>query len=74
MGTIIPLYKNKGSRMDPDNYRGITLLSCVGKLFTAAINERLKFLRFSKVRVTWAKNRQAFVPVFQPWTTSGHST
>ena len=31
--------------MDPNNYRGITLLSCIGKLFTAIINSRLtKFL------------------------------
>ena len=37
----MPLYKNKGSIDDPDNYRGITLLSCVGKLFTAVLNERL---------------------------------
>ena len=37
----MPLYKNKGPVDDPDNYRGITLLSCLGKLFTAVINERL---------------------------------
>ena len=41
-GLIVPLYKNKGSLKDPDNYRGITLLSCVGKLFTAALNNRVK--------------------------------
>ena len=41
IGMIKPLYKKKGSINDPDNYRGITLLSCVGKLFTACINSRL---------------------------------
>lgn len=41
LGTIIPIYKHKGSQSDPNNYRGITLLSCIGKLFTACINERL---------------------------------
>ena len=41
LGTIHPLYKNKGSVSDPDNYRGITLLSCTGKLFTTCLNHRL---------------------------------
>ena len=39
-GLIMPLYKNKGSHKDPDNYRGITLLSCLGKLFTACLSDR----------------------------------
>ena len=38
---ILPLYKNKGDINNPDNYWGITLLSCIGKLFTAVINSRL---------------------------------
>ena len=41
IGVIIPIYKNKGASDNPDNYRGITLLSCVGKLFTALLNKRL---------------------------------
>ena len=36
-GIIKPIYKNK----DPDNYRDITLPSCLGTLFTSIINERL---------------------------------
>ena len=40
-GFMITLYKGKGSQLDPENYRGITLLSCVGKLFTSIVNNRL---------------------------------
>ena len=38
---IQPIYKGKGSANDPDNYRGISLISCVAKIFTAVINNRL---------------------------------
>ena len=38
---IKPIYKNKGDTLNPENYRPITLLSCLGKLFTAVLNERL---------------------------------
>ena len=37
------IYKNKGATTNPDNYRGITLLSCLGTLFTAVLNKRLNY-------------------------------
>ena len=45
IGLIVSIYKKKGSQFNPSNYRGITLLSCLGKLFTMCINVRLtKFI------------------------------
>ena len=38
---IWPICKNKGDPNDPNNYRGISLLSCFGKLFTSCLNRRL---------------------------------
>ena len=51
VGVILPLFKNKGSVNDVNNYRGITLLSVIGKLFTSAINHRLnKYLENKSAR------------------------
>ena len=40
-GSIVPIYKNKGDPANADNYRGITVLICFGKLFTCILNNRL---------------------------------
>ena len=37
---ITPIFKS-GTKMEPNNYRGISLLSCLGKLFAAILNQRL---------------------------------
>lgn len=39
-GIIVPIFK-EGEKKNVDNYRGITLLSVVGKLYTSILNERL---------------------------------
>jgi hypothetical protein len=36
IGNIKPIYKNKGDKMNPKNFRPITILSCLSKLFTAS--------------------------------------
>ena len=41
IGHIKPIYKNKGNESDPQNYRPITLLSCLGKVFTSILSCRL---------------------------------
>ena len=45
---IIPLFK-KSDDSDPDNYRGISLLSIVSKVFTGILNKRL---------YAWAENEE----------------
>ena len=40
MGYITPIFKS-GDRFDSSNYRGITIMSCVGKLFNSILNNRL---------------------------------
>ena len=45
---IVPVYK-KGSKLDCLNYRGISLVSVVGKVFARVLNERVKGLTVGKV-------------------------
>jgi hypothetical protein len=48
IGLINPIYKQKGSSLDPKNYRGVTLLSCLGKLFISCVNTRLTMYVISR--------------------------
>ena len=50
-GEIIPLHK-KGDKNNVDNYRGITLLSTLGKLFSRILNNRLS---------TWAETFSVYI-------------
>ena len=50
-GYIVPLHK-KGNRDDVNNYRGITLLSVLGKLFSRLLNNRL---------IEWAETYQVYI-------------
>ena len=62
-GYIVPLHK-KGSINDIDNYRGITLLSVLGKLFTRILNNRLS---------DWAENYHVLIEAqagFRPGTST----
>ena len=56
---IAPIYK-KGSKADPSNYRGISLLSCFGKLFLSILNNRL--MEFTIKNNILSKNQLGFLP------------
>ena len=49
-GIICSIFKG-GIKNNPGNYRGISLLSCISKIFTGIINKRL---------VSWTEKRKLF--------------
>ena len=61
---VVPLWKGKGSKMDVNNYRGIALQQCVGKVFVKIITKRLK---------TWC-NKEEVLTEFQAGFRSEYST
>jgi hypothetical protein len=58
-GIIFPLHKHD-SRLDPSNYRPITLLSVVGKLFGVIVNARMS--AFSEATGTLSDEQGGFRP------------
>ena len=57
-GMIVPIYKD-GQRLDPSNYRGITISSCFGKLFLTILNDRL--MGFAKSKNLLDKSQLGFI-------------
>ena len=62
--SLIPIFKNKGDLIDQGNYRDITLVSTLGKIFTKMINDRLE--RFPNTNDISKDNQAGF--------RKGHST
>jgi hypothetical protein len=58
VGYIKLIYKNKGDKLDPKNFRPITILCCVSKLFTTILNERLN--KFSDDFLILCENQTGF--------------
>ena len=56
---INPIHK-KGSKLDPENYRGISLLSCLGKFFSAILNQRLS--KFTIENGILSQEQLGFIP------------
>ena len=54
-----PIHK-KGSKMDPDNYRAISLLCCLSKFFVAILNARL--LKYAIENNIIHKSQLGFMP------------
>ena len=38
---MVPILKTKGPKSDPNSYRGVTLNSCISKMFSVILNNRL---------------------------------
>ena len=62
-GILTPIHKG-GSRYDPINYRGITVLNSIGKIFTSVLQSRL---------LVWAEER-SLIPESQFGFRSNRST
>ena len=56
VGLIKPNYKQKGEKDNPENYRPITLVICIGKLFAGILSNRL---------YTYVKNNDIFFQILK---------
>ncbi len=67
-GFLLPLYK-KGEKEKPNNYRGISITSCLGKLFSRLLSMRLlNYLELNKTmscyQIGFAKNKRTSDHIF----------
>ena len=63
-GLIFPLFKG-GDKLSTDNYRGISLLSIIGKLYASILNQRL--LQWCEKRRKFGEEQAGFRPPEQQW-------
>jgi hypothetical protein len=71
---IHPIYKGRGNREKPGNYRGISLLSVCGKIFSGTLARRLRdwlinHKRLSRFQVGFIKGKQTMDNTFVIKTT-----
>ena len=59
MGYLNPICKS-GVRSDPSNYRGITKMSCIGKLFNSLLNTCTRLYEYLTGNYVISKRRLAF--------------
>ena len=64
IGNVCPIYKGKGSKSDPDNYRPITVLSVIARLFEKLIHKQL----FPYFNDYLYKNQSGFRPKYSTQT------
>ena len=68
LGLISPTYKS-GEKLDPDDYRGICVISCLSKLFMLVLNESLSnFIKVNEIlnqtQIGFQKKRRTADHVF----------
>ena len=62
---MIPIFKNKGSKSDPNSSIGVTLNLCTSKVFSAVLNNRLKNISDEFELITYAQDgfKKGFLPM-----------
>ena len=68
MGLISPIFKSD-DKLNPDNYRGICVISCLSKLFLLILNDRLRYFLnthdiISKSQIGFQKNNRSTDHIF----------